>query len=81
MLKRIRLSKVFSEPTIDSEGHEALHVTVVLKNNRSSEVTGDSALDTIVSIERELSKAGEERFPIVEFVTEDELKPNADPES
>ena len=79
-LRGAEISKVYSEPAIDSDGHEALHVTIVLKA-RKKDLSGDSALNAIVRIQRDLLKSGEERFPIVDFVTEDELKSNGDTES
>ena len=57
--------------------------SAVLKSEFNSvhaqtKVNGDAALDTIVMIQRELQKFGEERFPIIEFVTEDELASDGD---
>ncbi len=80
-LKKVGISRVFSVPATDSEGHEALHVTVVLKKSKNREMNGDLALDTIVSIGRALRDSGDERLPIVEFVGEEELEPSGDTES
>jgi len=77
ILKKGGVSRVSSKPTLDSDGKEALEVTVILNNDRSAEVTGDLALDTIVKIGRNLSQSGEERFPIVRFATEEELAAGA----
>lgn len=78
LLTRAKLSKVLSEPTLDSQGKDALQVTIVLRNGN---LDGDIALDTIVGIERALRNSGDERFPIVDFVTEDEMTSHADIES
>jgi hypothetical protein len=54
----------------DSEGQDALDLTIVLAKAR---VSGDAALDAIVRIQHDLSDSGEERLPIVHFATESEL--------
>ena len=61
-----------SQPS-NSEGKEALDITIVLKRGSAGKISGDSALDTLVTIEKALRKAKEERVPIISFVTEEEL--------
>ncbi len=78
-LKPVKHSRVFTELTTDSDGREALHVTIVLRDNKKDNVSGDLALSTIVRIQHDLRQSGEERFPIIEFATEAELKSNDDP--
>ena len=68
------VQRVDSEPTLDSEGREALHITVVLKRGSADKISGDNALDALVGIEKALREAKEERFPIISFVTEEELE-------
>lgn len=80
-LGRADVKRAFSEPGVDSEGREALRVTIVLGRGAMERVSGDSALDTLVRIQRDLRGRGEERLPIVEFVTEEELEESGDPES
>jgi hypothetical protein len=76
------IQRVYSEPTLDSEGSDALHVTIVLRRGSAGKITGDDALDTLVGIERALREAKEERFPIISYVTEEELEDSSgDPES
>ncbi len=72
---------VYSEPTIDSRGDEALRVTVVLSDDAASKMDGEMALDILVKISDDLRAKGEERFPIVEFATEEEWAAGDDPES
>lgn len=67
------LERVVTKAAMDSEGQEALRITVVLKPETARTWTGDQALDLLVSIHRSLQAAGEERFPIVEYATEQEL--------
>ena len=77
-LTRSRVSDVVTEPTIDSEGREALRITIVIKPGAAAKIKGDAALDTLVQIQDRLREAGEERFPIVEYATEEELEESGD---
>lgn len=67
------LERVLAEPTIDSEGKEALRITVILRPDLAETLTGDVALDLLVSLQSALRHEGEERFPIIEYSTEAEL--------
>jgi hypothetical protein len=80
-LKRVGVRRVVSAPTTDSDGHEALSVTVVLNSGDGVQATGEEALDAIVRIGQDLRDAGEDRQPIIEFATEEELALSDDPES
>jgi len=73
--------RVVSEPAVDSDGDEVLHITIVLKRGSSDKISGDKALDTLVGIDRALREASEDRFPILDFVTEEELESVGDTES
>jgi hypothetical protein len=75
------VQRVFSEPASDSEGHEALRITIVLKRGSADKISGDMALDTLVRIEKALREAREDRFPIIDYVTEEELESSDDAES
>jgi hypothetical protein len=82
ILKRqASVRRVVSEPALDSQGHEALHITIVLKTAGADKISGDNALDTLVSIEKALREAREDRLPIIGFVTEEELASSGDAES
>ncbi|HLH87868.1 MAG TPA: hypothetical protein VKX28_05365 [Xanthobacteraceae bacterium] len=72
-LSHAHVTSVSSEPTIDSAGHEALRIMIVLAPESPTAISGDKVLDTLVQIQRNLHTAGESRFPIVEFATEAEL--------
>ena len=74
------VQRVFSEPA-SVEGLEALRVTIVLKRGSADKISGDKALQTLVGIERALRQAGEDRFPIIDYVTEEELESEAELES
>jgi hypothetical protein len=72
-LTSANVSSIASSTAIDSEGHEALRITIVIKPGAETKIKGDAALDTLVQIQDRLRKAGEERFPIVEYATKKEL--------
>lgn len=67
------LERVLTEPTLDSDGREAVRITLVLTPKAVKSLTGDEALDILVKIQQSLFREGEERFPIVEYATETEL--------
>ena len=72
------VNRVISEPTSDSEGRDALRITIVVKPNAIAKLTGEATLNTLVRIQEKLREAGEERFPIVEYATEKELQESGD---
>jgi hypothetical protein len=72
------VSNIVSEPAIDSEGRDALRITIVIKPGAAAKIKGDAALDTLVQIQDRLRQAGEERFPIVEYATKEELEESDD---
>ena len=74
------VKQVLAEPTTDSEGHEALRVTIVIEPGAANRIKGDSILDTLVQIQDRLREASEDRFAIVEYATQDELEAGGDPQ-
>jgi hypothetical protein len=72
-LTSANVTSVSSSAAIDSEGNDALRITIVIKSGSASKITGDAALDTLVGIQQRLRAAGEERFAIVEYATKKEL--------
>ena len=79
-LKDYRIARISSEPTVDMDGVDAIRVTIVLSEGDDT-ITGDAALDTIVDVHQALQKAGDQRFPFINFTNEDEMASDADPES
>lgn len=71
-LDGVEVVDVFGEPTLDSGGQDALLITVVIRPGKGA-VSDDAALNAIVGIYNDLFNAGEERSPIVDFATEDEM--------
>jgi hypothetical protein len=39
------VQRIVSEPAVDSDGHEALHITIVLKRGSADKISEDKALD------------------------------------
>src|SRR6266568_8146412 len=68
------VTSVFSAPTVDSQGNEALHITIVLAPEAVPSLSGDAVLNNLVQIKKQVHSAGEDRFPIIEYATEDELE-------
>ena len=64
------LKRVIVEASTDSEGDAALDVTIVLDD---ANLSGAEAIRILVDVQKALSGTGDQRFPIVEFTTEDEL--------
>lgn len=80
-LKSTSVTEVLVEPAIDSEGHEALRITIVVEPTAAARLKGDAVLNTLVQIQDRLQEAGEDRFPIVEYATKDELENGGDSQS
>jgi hypothetical protein len=72
------ISSVSSSMAIDSEGHDALRITIVINSGSEAKISGDAALDTLVGIQDRLRREGEDRFAIVEYATDEELNAGGD---
>jgi hypothetical protein len=72
------ISSISSSTAIDSEGHDALRITIVINPGSEARIGGDAALDTLVGIQDRLRREGEERFAIVEYATNEELSAGGD---
>lgn len=75
--KSIRLQRAIVEPTVDSQGEEALRVTLVLDPQVIERVAGDQALDVLFEINEALQSAGDDRLPIIFYATEEEVRTGA----
>jgi hypothetical protein len=75
--KWIELERVIVEPMVDSQGDEALRVTLVLDPKVVDGVSGDDVLDVLVDINEALQSAGDERLPIIYYATEEDLHAGA----
>jgi hypothetical protein len=69
------VERVFSvTPAIGSNGEEVLRITIVLEPTSVARISGKEALDTLVKVSDRLLREGEERFPILEYATEQDLQ-------
>jgi hypothetical protein len=75
------IETVLSAPASDSEGRDAVRITIVLKPGVATRLKDDAVLDTLVEIRRRLDQLGEERLPLIEYATKEELEHSGDPES
>lgn len=69
-----------AEPMIDWTGAEAWRVLIVLAPDAVSRIPDDAALDNLVALQKSVQRAGDDRFAIVEYATEEELAKGDDSE-
>jgi hypothetical protein len=72
------VAQVNSELMADSEGREALRITIVIPEQALKKISGDAALSALVDMQKRLHNAGEERFAILECATPEELSASDD---
>jgi hypothetical protein len=65
---------VWVQPFGDYDGEDSLRVTVVLDPAAAEKLDGDMALDLIRALRQRLEDMGEQRFPVVEYATRDEIE-------
>ncbi|TXL71737.1 DUF2188 domain-containing protein [Vineibacter terrae] len=74
------LERVITEPAIDSQGKDALRIILVLKPGAVRKLTGKRVIGVLVGMQQKFEAEGDERFPIVEYATEQELMAGNDEE-
>ena len=67
------------EPAIGSTGEEILRITIVIEADAVDRISGESTLNTLVQMRKRIREAGDERLPIVEYATEEDLQDSGDP--
>jgi hypothetical protein len=72
-LPSVTLDEVLTENAWTSDGEGALRITLVLTPESVEAISGADALKLLVDIRDGLEREGEERFPIVEYATPDDL--------
>jgi hypothetical protein len=65
---------------VDWTGAEAWRVLIVLTPDAVSRISGDAALENLVALQKGVQGAGDDRFAIVEYATEEELAQGDDSE-
>jgi hypothetical protein len=71
--------RVEVEPIVDSSGHDALKVIVVIEPDAVRKVAGNAALNALFELKQKLYEMCEVRTPTIEYVTEEELAQDANP--
>lgn len=77
-LSQFHVSRILTEPTLDSEGNEALRVVFVLAPEAVDAIGAEDALQLLVDLHNELIEEGDERFPIIEYTTEADIAETVD---
>ncbi len=69
-----RVRRVESESYLNALAEEGLKVTIVLDDDtQEEELRGDVILDTIIEVNQRMQAAGDDRTPMLVFITEAEL--------
>jgi hypothetical protein len=68
------LERIITETTTDSDGNEAVRITIVITPGAIKNITGDQALDIIADIQSRFQDKNDSRFPIIEYATEKEIE-------
>jgi hypothetical protein len=80
-LAALGVSDVTSEPAIDSQGDEALRITITIRSPDKIPGNGRQFLKTLTEIWGRLEEANDSRFPIIDYATQEELGGVDDTES
>lgn len=72
-LPSLHLDDVVTEAMTSSDGDAALRITLVLTPESVDAISGDDALKLLVAIRDGLLREGDDRLPIVEYATADDL--------
>ncbi len=65
--------RVQIEPATDSQGHEAVKITIVVDPATTKKLAKEASLNALVRLQDQLNKMREDRTPIIEYATEAEL--------
>ena len=71
--------RVEHEPTTDSQGQDALKITVVIAPGATKDLAKGASLDALVRLQERLSEMREDRTPMIEYATEAELAEDGGP--
>ena len=71
------VARVEYEPTTDSQGHDALKITVVITPGSAKELAKWAPLSALVRLHKRLGEMRQNRTPIIHYATESELAENA----
>lgn len=77
VLGRKNVLRVEYEPAVDSQGEDAIGVTVVVASDAIERLKDGTALKALILLQRRLREMREYRTPIVQYATEAELMQDA----
>jgi len=66
-----------SRPASGEDGEEQLWVRMVITDNAIDRINGENALNTIYELQQRLMAEGENRFAVVQFVSDTETAANS----
>jgi len=76
-----KLERVAVESYLNSVNEEGLNVTIVIPDDDPLPIDGQGVLDIMLEVFDRLQEAGETRFPVLSFASEDELAHCGDTDS
>ncbi|MBA4161328.1 MAG: hypothetical protein C0515_04460 [Novosphingobium sp.] len=77
-LPSIQLDEVQAAQFTGSDGEPALRIKLVLTPESADAISGEDALKLLAAIRDELVQIGDERLPILEYATADDLPTEED---
>lgn len=80
-LAALGVEGVASEPAVDSQGDEALRITITIRSADKIPGNGQQFLKTLTEIWGRLEEANDSRFPIIDYATQEEFGSVDDTES
>jgi hypothetical protein len=78
ILKKVGVRRVLTERRADSDGNEALAVTVVIKRGRIDKLSGELSTKALLKIWDALEDSGDDRIPLISFTPEEEMESSDD---
>jgi hypothetical protein len=69
-----KVVSVKSEHDVDWEGEAVIKILIELKPGSVDSISGDDVTKTLVEISDRLQQAGDDRFPMIQYATTDELE-------
>jgi hypothetical protein len=75
------IASVVVKPSVDSFGNDSLRITVVVRDVGSEPPNGESIVAFEGELRNRMEQLGDERLPIVDILTPEDLAADVDPES
>lgn len=64
-----QLLEIRTEPAFDTEGKEALRITLVVTDEAAQSLTGKQLANLLMDVHDGLLREGDERFPLISYAT------------